>query len=77
MTTENVTFPEGSAFERWVLSEGLAITQQQLIPDIVTLEQQPWERTASTPRHQHFNACEEPIRYTARRFGSRGAGHRQ
>ena len=45
MTTEKVTLPEGSSFERWVLSEGLSITQQQLIPDIRTLELEPWERT--------------------------------
>ena len=45
MATENVTLPEGSSFEMWVLREGLAITQQQLIPDILTLELEPWERT--------------------------------
>ena len=45
MTTETVTLPEGSAFERWVLGEGLSITQQQLIPDIRTHPLEPWERT--------------------------------
>ena len=45
MTAGNTTLPESSSFERWVLSEGLSITQQQLIPDVLTHELEPWERT--------------------------------
>ena len=43
--TQQVDLPKGTAFERWVRSEGLAITQEQLIPDVHTLELEPWERT--------------------------------
>ena len=43
--TQQVDLPERTAFERWVRSEGLAITQQQLIPDVHTHELEPWERT--------------------------------
>ncbi len=33
-----------TAFESWVRSEGLSVTQQQMVPDVYSAELQPWER---------------------------------
>lgn len=44
-TTEEDNLRQHTPFERWVLSENLKIVQQQVIPDVRTLELAPWDRT--------------------------------
>ena len=43
--TQQVDLPKHTSWERWVQSEGLSVTQQQLIPDVLTHPLEPWART--------------------------------
>ena len=41
MTSEKQELRQHTPFERWVLDEGLSIIQQQIIPDVRTVQLAP------------------------------------
>lgn len=45
MATKREELSKHTPFEQWVIDEGLKVIQQQLIPDIRTVDLEPWERT--------------------------------
>ena len=45
MTSQADPARSNTAFENWVLREGLSITQQQMVEDVYTAKLEPWERT--------------------------------
>lgn len=47
VTSEKQELRQHTPFERWVLDEGLSIIQQQIIPDVRTVELAPWTRTGT------------------------------
>ena len=58
--TQHVDLPKHTSWERWVQSEGLAITQQQMVPDVFTHPLEPWERTGIDATLLDFTS-EEPL----------------